>query len=120
MDQEVMEVLIRYAWPGNVRELQNAIKHAVVMAKGALVTSMDLPERVIEKGGERSRRDGGRDGFFHQRDTALAEFERAYFVALLTKHKGEVGKVVAEVRLPTSTVYYFLKKHMLKPTDFRS
>lgn len=36
-----------YAWPGNVRELQNRVEHAIVMARGPVITSVDLfPEGV--------------------------------------------------------------------------
>ena len=40
------ERLLAYAWPGNVRELQNAIEHAVALARYDQVVVEDLPERV--------------------------------------------------------------------------
>ncbi len=35
-----------YTWPGNVRELQNVVERAVLLGKGPIVTTDDLPEQV--------------------------------------------------------------------------
>ena len=48
---EVMPRLQAYLWPGNVRELENAIHHAVVMAKGDLLLAEDLPREVAARHG---------------------------------------------------------------------
>jgi two-component system nitrogen regulation response regulator GlnG len=47
---DVLPVLIRYPWPGNVRELENAIKAALVVARGTVFRLEFLPEH-IRKGG---------------------------------------------------------------------
>ncbi|PWU16084.1 MAG: DNA-binding response regulator [Verrucomicrobia bacterium] len=36
----------RYHWPGNVRELENAIRRALVMAKGEAILLTDLPGEI--------------------------------------------------------------------------
>ncbi|MDA8079113.1 MAG: sigma-54 dependent transcriptional regulator, partial [Nitrospiraceae bacterium] len=47
---EVMKILADYLWPGNVRELENAIEHAVIMAKSQKSISVEsLPEEVRRK-----------------------------------------------------------------------
>ena len=38
----------RYPWPGNVRELENALERAAILAKGDVIRSSALPERVTE------------------------------------------------------------------------
>src|SRR5271170_2565753 len=38
-----VQMLERFQWPGNVRELENVIQRAVVMAKGDVILSDDLP-----------------------------------------------------------------------------
>ena len=40
---KAMEGLVRYSWPGNVRELENAVKRAMVMAKGNTLLPEDFP-----------------------------------------------------------------------------
>jgi len=44
LDPAALRVLEAYAWPGNVRELKNAIEHALVFAKEALLRPEDFPE----------------------------------------------------------------------------
>ncbi|MFQ5591192.1 MAG: sigma 54-interacting transcriptional regulator [Phycisphaerae bacterium] len=43
---EVLPVLIKYPWPGNVRELENAIKAALVVARGSVFRLEFLPEHI--------------------------------------------------------------------------
>ncbi len=45
----VMKALEHFSWPGNVRELENAIRRAMVMAKGEAILVGDLPPEVVEK-----------------------------------------------------------------------
>lgn len=44
---EAMELLRAHAWPGNVRELRNVILRGALLAEGAEITVMDLPERLV-------------------------------------------------------------------------
>ncbi len=44
---KVLELVESYSWPGNVRELANAVEHAFVHAKGALIYPSDLPGRLV-------------------------------------------------------------------------
>lgn len=44
VSHEVMRLFLTHPWPGNVRQLQNVIKHAVVVARSAVITIGDLPE----------------------------------------------------------------------------
>jgi len=46
--EEVMQVFLDYNWPGNVRELQNVVEHAVILAKGEVITQIDLPHNLRE------------------------------------------------------------------------
>jgi DNA-binding NtrC family response regulator len=43
---EAMECFCRYAWPGNIRELRNCLESAVVMCKGSIITTDDLPATI--------------------------------------------------------------------------
>jgi DNA-binding NtrC family response regulator len=46
IDSKARIVLYNYPWPGNVRELRNCIESAVVLAKGSILTTEDLPPTV--------------------------------------------------------------------------
>jgi two-component system nitrogen regulation response regulator GlnG len=41
-----VQLLERFHWPGNVRELENVMQRAVVMAKGDVILSDDLPPLI--------------------------------------------------------------------------
>jgi DNA-binding NtrC family response regulator len=43
ISSEARDLLLRYDYPGNVRELENIIERAVVITRGLVITSRDLP-----------------------------------------------------------------------------
>jgi two-component system nitrogen regulation response regulator GlnG len=46
----VVKALEQYHWPGNVRELENAVRRALVMAKGDALLLTDLPGEISGQG----------------------------------------------------------------------
>jgi transcriptional regulator with PAS, ATPase and Fis domain len=52
VSKEARELLLRYPYPGNVRELENLVERAVVLCRGHLITSRDLPFHLKEGEGE--------------------------------------------------------------------
>jgi len=40
---EARDLLLKYEYSGNVRELENIIERAVVIARGSMISSRDLP-----------------------------------------------------------------------------
>jgi len=43
---EVMGKLVNHSWPGNVRELRNVMRRCVLMAKGDIIESIDIPDEI--------------------------------------------------------------------------
>ncbi len=43
---EAMQMIAAHAWPGNIRELENALRAALVFARGGIVRPEHLPETV--------------------------------------------------------------------------
>jgi len=46
ISNEALALLEQHGWPGNVRELENILRRAVVMAKGDVILSGDLPPEM--------------------------------------------------------------------------
>ena len=43
---EAMDRLVQHDWPGNVRELRTTLEHAVVLCRGSLIQTRDLPPGI--------------------------------------------------------------------------
>ncbi len=46
LGEDARAALMAHSFPGNVRELRNAVEHAVVVARGEVITAGDLPPSV--------------------------------------------------------------------------
>mgnify|MGYP000011446986 FL=1 len=44
VDNEIIEIFMKYDWPGNVRELENTIKKLTIMSNNSHLTSDDIEE----------------------------------------------------------------------------
>lgn len=48
ISEEAMQALTSYAWPGNIRQLENALRSALVFARGGEILLEHLPESIRE------------------------------------------------------------------------
>ncbi len=88
ISKEAMELIERFDWPGNVRELRNAIEHAVILARGAVIAPSHLPAHIL-----RSLR--GEDALPTH---SLEDLIRERTLAALAKSEGkEEGNAYAEI-----------------------
>ena len=109
---ETFAALIEYDWPGNVRELENAIEHAVIVEKGALVLPSSLPMNLVparraESGGEHPGEMGLRE--------KLTLLERQILLETLFKAKGVKKHAADMLGIDARNLPYLLKKHRLAP-----
>lgn len=72
----VMKKLVNFSWKGNVRELENALTHAVILAKGDIIQEENLPLESPEK------------KFHPQKLVPLKEVEKNYIQHVLNITKG--------------------------------
>ena len=101
--------LMLHHWPGNVRELENTIERAVAMSiKDVITEDMILPTQEIEKKGLQPLKN------------AKEDFEKDYLVQLIGLTQGNVTQAAKLAGKYRADLYELLKKHNLKPTDFRS
>jgi len=100
--------LMLYHWPGNVRELENTIERAVGMSiKDVITEEMILPTQEIEKKGLQPLK------------SAKADFEKEYLVQLIRLTHGNVTQAAKLAGKYRADLYELLKKHNIKPTDFK-
>jgi two-component system response regulator AtoC len=49
VDDDALQVLMRYPWPGNIRELENLVERSVLFADGPVIGAAQLPDSLREK-----------------------------------------------------------------------
>ncbi|RIK77363.1 two-component system response regulator [candidate division KSB1 bacterium] len=54
ISKEAMDILLRHDYPGNMRELQNLVERAVVLARGEVITTAELPLPLRNLSSERA------------------------------------------------------------------
>jgi DNA-binding NtrC family response regulator len=94
--------LLRHAWPGNVRELENAVEHAVVLARTSRIDVEDLPPEVAHAmPGAPARGEVRR----------LDDVEREYITAVLEAAGGNKARAAAQLGIGIATLYRKLKQY---------
>jgi len=112
---EALRQLREYAWPGNVRELENAIEHAVVMARGDVITPGDLPigRRDDDDEGESKvlfGTDLGDTPYAEAKERAVDAFDKAYVERLMKRTSGNVSEAARQAGMDRSNFRRLLKK----------
>ncbi len=98
----LLQRLMQHSWPGNVRELQNVADRTVLGLDngcGDPATDMDSDKK-------------------QPLANQLASFEKCILEQELLWNRGNIGKTCQALGLPRKTLYYKLKKHGLKRSDF--
>lgn len=94
ISKEALKAMTEYSWPGNVRELENAVEHALVLARSPLIMPHDLPD--FEEG--------------HTAASALDEAERALIVKAIKDAGNNKYQAAKLLGIPRSSLYSKLKK----------
>jgi two-component system response regulator HydG len=114
------EALSAYSWPGNVRELENAILHAVSLARGDVIDVDLLPRRVIEgvrPGASSNSVPPGELGWADEmpltdaKRRAANDFEKRYLLRVLERAHGTIAEAARMAGLDRSNFRRLLQRH---------
>lgn len=89
-----------------MRELENTMERAVALARGAILTPEDLPERI--------RSSGANSALLSRAKTekmSLAELEREYIVVTLRECSGNKSRTAELLGLDRKTLYRKLEEY---------
>ncbi len=99
ISSEALKAMLEYSWPGNVRELENAIEHALIIAKGQSIMPDDLPIFNHAPANDKY--------------SILAEAERSIIVKALKDAGGNKYKAAKVLGIPRTSLYSKIKKFEL-------
>jgi two-component system, NtrC family, response regulator GlrR len=112
--------LLGYAWPGNVRELENLIHREFLMTDGPMIhlhrlASLDARQN---DGGDGALSRLTESRFREARACAIAHFERAYIVELLSRTRGNISQAARISGKERSRLGKLAKKYGLERIAF--
>ncbi len=111
ISKESRTLLLRYPYPGNVRELENLIERAVVLCRGEIITTQDLPFHLKEEKPE---------GLWESARKAknlpesLEEIERDLILKALHEHQGVQTRAAESLGISERVLRYKIKKYGIR------
>ena len=106
---EAMDLLVRNQWKGNIRELENVIERAVIMARGDVLRSEDLPGHIREdESGQQAGVTPGRP---------LSDLEREAIISTLAMTGGNRTEAAKLLGISRRTLQYKLKEYGITARD---
>jgi DNA-binding NtrC family response regulator len=111
-DEQAMQLMQRYNWPGNVRELVNVVERAIVLAKGEIISALDLPE-TLRRDMQEARYNGGRIGAGNLK-VALANPERQIIIDALESNGWNRQDTARMLGINRTTLYKKMRKFSIE------
>ncbi len=105
LSQAALDVIMVYDWPGNVRELENALEHAVTLARADEVEADALPERITARKVQPLVTERA------QANPTLDVIERAYLMWVLQAEGGNKTRAAEVLGIDPSTLYRKLARY---------
>jgi len=111
LSQEARMLLLRYSYPGNVRELENMIERAVVLCRGEIITTQDLPFHLQDEKSEKEWESLGRPKTLPE---SLEELEKDLILKALRDHQGVQTKAAESLGISERVLRYKIKKYGIR------
>ncbi len=112
ISKEARDLLLRYAYPGNVRELENIIERSLVVSRGDVIATRDLPFQVREGMQEAKLSNDSKEASLN---TMLSEMERDLIMKALDEHGGVQTKAAQSLGISERVLRYKMKKYRIPP-----
>ena len=111
LSKEARTLLSRHPYPGNVRELENLIERAVVLCRGEVITTQDLPFHLQEGPSEKQWKVSGKTKTLPD---SLEEIERDLIVKALHQHQGVQTRAAESLGISERVLRYKIKKYGIR------
>jgi two-component system NtrC family response regulator len=110
ISKEARDLLLRYTYPGNVRELENIIERSLVISRGDIIATRDLPFQVREGIDEVGIEAGVRASSL---TATLSQLERDLILKALEEHGGVQTKAAESLGISERVLRYKMKKYRI-------
>lgn len=111
ISKEARTLLLRHSYPGNVRELENLIERAVVLCRGEVITTQDLPFHLREEKSEEESKSFRRPKSLPE---SLEEMEKDLILQALYQHQWVQTKAAEELGISERVLRYKMKKYGIR------
>jgi DNA-binding NtrC family response regulator len=105
---EAMEMLMAHDWPGNVRELRNVLERGAVMARGPIVTPMELELAPPALPAGATPTDS---------PDLLRDVERKHIVAMLKQQNWNITRSARALGIDRVTLYNKIKRYQIREDE---
>jgi two-component system NtrC family response regulator len=110
ISKEARDPLLRYTYPGNVRELENIIERSLVISRGDIITTRDLPLQVREGVQEAKLSPDSKE---ESLNAILSEMERDLIIKALDENGGVQTRAAQSLGISERVLRYKMKKYRL-------
>jgi two-component system response regulator AtoC len=113
ISEEALKRLTEYDWPGNVRELENVVERAVVLSRGQVITSRELPFGELDSGDHEDEGDdvSAERSFFKK---SVSQFEKDLIMKALKDAGGNRSKAAEMLGIYRRLLYAKIKEYGLE------
>jgi DNA-binding NtrC family response regulator len=116
LSKEARNLLLHYPYPGNVRELENLVERAVVLCRGEIITTQDLPFHLQEG---KPEREWGLQKRLKNLPESLEEVERDLIVKALHQTQGVQTKAAESLGISERVLRYKMKKYRIRLSEVK-
>jgi two-component system NtrC family response regulator len=110
ISKEARDLLLQYTYPGNVRELENIIERSLVISRGDIITTRDLPLQVREGVQEAKLSPDSKE---ESLNAILSEMERDLIIKALDENGGVQTRAAQSLGISERVLRYKMKKYRL-------
>ena len=113
IDDDALDLFVRYQWPGNVRELRNSIERLIIMVPAPVLRVQDVPPPINSSQPDQqasAAQIGGRGGHNHATlKDARSAFEREFIMQKLRENDGNVSRTADAIGVERSNLHRKIK-----------
>ena len=112
IDNDALELFLRYPWPGNVRELKNTIERLIIMVPGQMISLHDVPPPINAVQPPSSIDKGSMTSVARMYSTlkeARVAFEKEFIKNKLKEHGDNVSRTADAIGVERSNLHRKMK-----------